>query len=304
MPAPSQSKPTTVTLIIQGAENTQIHDSQNRKIIRNGRGLYRQNANGTKTRIGERTPISHAMRRFHYSLEAGEYIFSNMQFVQGITPTITVATYTNRLYNSRIEYSGFTPNGIGRLVVSHSLSDFTIGNNAIAPSHRANQNELDDLNRDRLGESASVVITTPQMLFTNVRVGQFPAVSVNHRLQATSDFPVTWTIVDGNLPNWLSLSPEGVLSGVSSVFSPSNPSNPSNPDHRNTFRFTARAENSLGGFATREFTLSISMEIGAPGLPPFNPAMDCLEGYCECEEGDYYYDGYYDDYHNEYDDYE
>ena len=131
MPAPTYTNPSTVTLIIQGAEDIKIHDSAGNEIFRFGRGLYRLSPDNEWERIGERTPISHPLRRFHYSLAPDEYTFSNMNFVKGIEPKITIATYKNQLYHLRMEYSGFDISGIGRLIVSHDGADFVVGDEAV-----------------------------------------------------------------------------------------------------------------------------------------------------------------------------
>ena len=61
-------------------------------------------------------------------------------------------------------------------------------------------------------------------------------------LQATGDTPIVWTLDSGTLPTGLTLSPDGVISGTTTV--------------DGIFTFTVRATND-GGYATRTFTVTI-----------------------------------------------
>lgn|GEM_PF-6056103 len=68
-------------IIIQGTPiATAIYDVNGNRLIQEGLGLYRQLPGGGRERVGQRVSISHALRRFKYILEPGEYTFKNLDF--------------------------------------------------------------------------------------------------------------------------------------------------------------------------------------------------------------------------------
>jgi len=107
-PMPTPSTPTSITLITQGANDITIHDSNNNPIIRDGRSLYRETADGTLQRIGTRTPISHAMRRFHYELYPDQYTFTNMQFHPQIPASIMIGNFVDGEKAAMASYSSLS----------------------------------------------------------------------------------------------------------------------------------------------------------------------------------------------------
>ena len=80
--------PDELNIIIQGAPiATAIYDSAGNRLIQDGLGLYRQTTGGGRERVGQRVSISHALRRFQYILEPGEYIFKDLNFAQTNLPS-------------------------------------------------------------------------------------------------------------------------------------------------------------------------------------------------------------------------
>jgi len=76
--------------------------------------------------------------------------------------------------------------------------------------------------------------------------------SYRQTLAATGTAPITWSLADGNLPGGLSLSPDGVISGM--------------PTTSGTFNFTVQASNPTGD-ATMALRITISAG-GSPYTPP------------------------------------
>ena len=62
-------------------------------------------------------------------------------------------------------------------------------------------------------------------------------------LEAEGNEPITWFVTDGNLPDGLSLSEEGIISGT--------------PTEEGTFAFTVTATDSAGGTASTELSITI-----------------------------------------------
>jgi hypothetical protein len=68
-------------------------------------------------------------------------------------------------------------------------------------------------------------------------------VAYNQQLAATGTQPITWSIISGNLPTNLTLSPAGIISGT--------------PMATGTFNFTVQASNSAGN-ATKPLSITIN----------------------------------------------
>ena len=80
--------PDELNIIIQGAPiATAIYDAAGNRLIQDGLGLYRQTTGGGRERVGQRVSISHALRRFQYILEPGEYIFKDLNFAETNLPS-------------------------------------------------------------------------------------------------------------------------------------------------------------------------------------------------------------------------
>jgi len=88
----------------------------------------------------------------------------------------------------------------------------------------------------RLSNDLPPIITTENL--PNGETGT----TYNQILAAAGDSPITWTLENGNLPNGLTLTPEGIISGM--------------PTIADTFIFTIKAENHAGN-DTKEFSITI-----------------------------------------------
>jgi len=109
-PLPQPSSPDEVTIIIQGANNADIYNSAGNKIIREGRNLYLETSQGERGElVGQRIPISQAMRRFLYILKPGEYVFDNMEFISGIPTEVTVLNFNNWSKDALVRFLDFAP---------------------------------------------------------------------------------------------------------------------------------------------------------------------------------------------------
>ena len=77
--APRTSNELTIT--VQGTPiATAIYDGNGNRLIQQGLGLYRETNARTLERVGERVSLSHALRRYRYILEPGEWIFRDLDF--------------------------------------------------------------------------------------------------------------------------------------------------------------------------------------------------------------------------------
>nr|MCZ9319237.1 InlB B-repeat-containing protein [Methanocorpusculum sp.] len=78
-------------------------------------------------------------------------------------------------------------------------------------------------------------------------------------LKATGTTPITWSIASGNLPNGLTLSPDGIISGT--------------PTKAGTFTFTVQAANAdPAGTDTKQLTITIASNPN-PGPKPPQPTQ-------------------------------
>ena len=70
-----------LNITIQGTPiATAIYDGDGNRLIQQGLGLYRETNARTLERVGERVSLSHALRRYRYILEPGEWVFKNLDF--------------------------------------------------------------------------------------------------------------------------------------------------------------------------------------------------------------------------------
>ena len=98
--------PNELNIIIQGTPiATAIYDAKVNRLIQDGLGLYRQTPHGLE-RVGQRVSISHALRRFQYILEPGEYIFKNLNFAETNLPSnIQVLQFENSVRSALAYYA-------------------------------------------------------------------------------------------------------------------------------------------------------------------------------------------------------
>ena len=106
---------------------------------------------------------------------------------------------------------------------------FTIGGTVTLPSGVINPNGVS------LDVTVSVTVlaaSTPPVITTTTLPNGSMGMTYSQILAATGDTPIAWTIDSGNLPDGLTLSNGGVISGI--------------PKATGTFNFTIRAMNSTG----------------------------------------------------------
>ena len=90
--------------------------------------------------------------------------------------------------------------------------------------------------------SASAIITAPSITTTSLPNGTI-GLSYSQTLDATGDTPITWSIDSGDLPNGLSLSSDGIISG--------------SPTTAEMANFTVKAENGAASDDTKQFSITI-----------------------------------------------
>jgi len=157
-PLPQPLSPNEISITTQGFRETDIHDSSGNLLIREGRNIYRvynYNPNTgsftSRTQVGQRIPISQAMRRFNYVLDLDEYTFTNMIFTQGIETQITITTSYDWMLDSLVRYEGFAGSNHLELRVSPAVANLsnTLTRTVIEPSEIASPAELRRINEGR-----------------------------------------------------------------------------------------------------------------------------------------------------------
>jgi len=150
-PLPQAISPEEISIITQGFRDVDIHDSSGNLLIRDGRGIYRENPQGGRTQVGQRIPISQAMRRFHYVLDLDEYTFGNMIFTQGIDTEISITTSADWMIDSLVRFEDFAGSNHLELRVSPAVANLsnTVTRMVIEPSEVASPAELRRLNAER-----------------------------------------------------------------------------------------------------------------------------------------------------------
>jgi len=101
------------------------------------------------------------------------------------------------------------------------------------------------------GEGGGGKGTAPTITTTTLPGGTV-GTAYNQTLAATGDTPITWSIETGSLPDGLSLSAAGVISGT--------------PTTENTFDFTVKAANAAGS-GTKDLSIVIDAS-GGTGIAP------------------------------------
>jgi len=117
-----------LTIIIQGTPiATAIYDGDGNRLIQQGLDLYRETNARTLERVGERVSLSHALRRYRYILEPGEWVFKNLDFSTTALPAsfqimafdnyeqVAMSYYANTPSSSNMELH-VMPNGRATLI--------------------------------------------------------------------------------------------------------------------------------------------------------------------------------------------
>ena len=90
-------------------------------------------------------------------------------------------------------------------------------------------------------------VGNPPVITTTTLPNGTTGTAYNQTLTTTGDTPITWTLESGNLPNNLSLSTDGIISGTPTTVGTSN--------------FKVRATNSAG-FDTKELSINVIDDVG------------------------------------------
>jgi pimeloyl-ACP methyl ester carboxylesterase len=96
-----------VSVVIQGIQNLRITDADGNELLRVGEKICRVNPDGTIAEVGCVWLIDIDRLRFQYVLEPGEYQFDEIELDESIQPEISVMSFEDDLYTSKIKYDGF-----------------------------------------------------------------------------------------------------------------------------------------------------------------------------------------------------
>jgi uncharacterized repeat protein (TIGR01451 family) len=126
--------------------------------------------------------------------------------------------------------------------VQGSLDELTVYNQALGqPAIQA------IYSAGHAGKCKQLTITTPSL--SAVQLGTF----FSQQLQASlGQTPYTWSVISGSLPSGVSLSTDGILSGV--------------PVDAGDFVFTVQVTDNIGATATKTFTLTDLVTLPPPSL--------------------------------------
>lgn len=84
--------------------------------------------------------------------------------------------------------------------------------------------------------------------------------SYHQKLTASGDEPITWSVATGELPAGLTLSPDGIISGIPSV--------------KGVFTFTAKVANDLDDIDTADYTITV---VGPPVITVSSDTLPAAE---------------------------
>ena len=134
------------------------------------------------------------------------------------------------------------------ITASTIIADGTIGGRFITANGWTVQNGKLPSFGGTINIPPHIAIVAPHITTTSLPNGVV-GTAYSQTLTATGDTPITWTIASGNLPNGLTLSSAGVISGT--------------PTTAGTFNFTVKAINSAGN-DTKALSITISTNAVAP----------------------------------------
>ncbi len=106
-------------------------------------------------------------------------------------------------------------------------------------------------------DSTPPPVGTAPTITTNSLPNGTVGTAYSQTLSASGDTPITWTLVSGSLPDGLSLSLGGMISGT--------------PSSSGSFSFTVKAANGVSPDATKAFSISITSAGSGPNPPSPNP---------------------------------
>jgi len=100
-------------------------------------------------------------------------------------------------------------------------------------------------------KALAITVTAPPVITTTTLPGCVIGTAYNQTLTATGTAPITWSLESGNLPNDVTLSAEGVISGT--------------PTTAGDFNFTVKATNSAGS-DTKVLSITVTTSAVAPAI--------------------------------------
>jgi hypothetical protein len=140
-----------ISVVLQGVQNLVIFDSDGNELIQEGDEIYRENLDGSKTRVGCIWLIDNERQRYQYVLEPGEYQFEDIELDPSIQAEALFMSFEAGLYTSKTEFTDFSAVDDLRLEVSseNCLLANRVTSEEIAPSKTATIQELLGLNEDK-----------------------------------------------------------------------------------------------------------------------------------------------------------
>jgi pimeloyl-ACP methyl ester carboxylesterase len=139
-----------VSVVIQGAQNLQITDSDGNELMCDGDRIYRVNADGTVAEVGCVWLIDSERLRYQYVLEPGDYQFNDIEFDASIQTEILIMSFDNDLYTSKVRYDDIVGDEIS---LDISFGGSTLIDKAtmeeIIPAKVATPQELQTINASR-----------------------------------------------------------------------------------------------------------------------------------------------------------
>jgi len=152
--------------------------------------------------------------------------------------------------NTNWEYIGLNNNDGADITASAIHSDGTLGGRFTT----ANGWTIQNGKLPGFGASVNIpahITAAPPQITTTSLPGGVVGTSYNQTLTVNGDTPITWSLASGNLPNGLTISSGGTISGT--------------PTTGGTFNFSVKATNSAGS-DTKSFSIIITTTAVAPTI--------------------------------------
>ena len=107
-----------VSVVIQGATELEIVDSNGAAVLRDGETLYVLNNDMSKTRVGYVWLLSYERQRYQYILAPGDYCFKIDEFASDISSEVLALVYDSGICTSIAEYNDLPVSSNINVVVS------------------------------------------------------------------------------------------------------------------------------------------------------------------------------------------
>ena len=140
-----------VSVVLQGAQNTEIYDSVGRAIIQDGQNLFVQKGNGELERIGCIWTLDQESLRFQYILKPGSYSFDEIDFDESIPTEALYMAFNKELYTANLRFSDFGSFSDLSLDISTDSCIFkdNVRDKVLVPTRMIDAGELPVLNSDK-----------------------------------------------------------------------------------------------------------------------------------------------------------